>query len=104
MSARRWASVAVVAVVALGGLTSVGLANQPGRSAASARIAKAHPSVTFPIRAERCRFTLTLQRIDPHVLFFTDRPVHESGVIPTADMIQGLFAHGIAAPNASVAT
>jgi hypothetical protein len=56
MSARRWASVAVVAVVALGGLTSVGLANQPGRSAASARIAKAHPSVTFPIRAERCRW------------------------------------------------
>ena len=57
-----------------------------------------------PVAHERGVFTLTLQRVDPHVFFFTDRPVHESGVIPTADMIQGLFAHGIAAPNASVAT
>ena len=116
MRVRRWASVAVwlwlrwVASRVSASPTSPGVrprapaSPRPIRSVTFLFVQNAAAGRLDPVAHERGVFTLTLQRVDPHVLFFTDRPVHESGVIPTADMIQGLFAHGIAAPNASVAT
>jgi hypothetical protein len=47
-------------------------------------------------------YTLSLAGVDPHALFFTDRPAIDSGVIPQKTLLRALFRRGAPPPNAAI--
>jgi hypothetical protein len=47
-------------------------------------------------------FRLTLHGVDPKVVFFTDRPARDSGLIPQKELLRTLWGPGDAPPNAAV--
>jgi len=88
----RWRALAVVAplVLAALGLAACSDGEQPGASAS------APPSYLYSLSAggaglrsdTQGRVTVTMTDTDPHAVWFTDRPVRDSGVMSTADLVE----------------
>jgi hypothetical protein len=47
-------------------------------------------------------YILSLAGVDPHALYFTDRPSIDSGVIPQTTLLKALFRRGASPPNAAI--
>jgi hypothetical protein len=57
-----------------------------------------------PIDGATTRFTLTLSESDTHTIWFSDRPAHISGTMPTADFVADWAGFGFQAvpPNVAI--
>jgi hypothetical protein len=106
----RRASLAVATSLAAGlvaGSASAGINKpEPGNVKGKARsylyVQNARHGTFTAVRGRPGRYRLRLRDVDPHVLFFTDRPARDTGLLSQKALLGSLFAKGRSVPNAAV--
>jgi hypothetical protein len=105
---RRVAGSAALAVVVALSLTlaAVAPADEAGSTHAPRReylfVQNARSGSLVPVAGHAGRYTLTLRHVDPHALYFSDRPSRETGVMPQEALLGALFGKTLPAPNAAI--
>jgi hypothetical protein len=113
-AAVTWWRLAGAVLVAVGAIVALALASpgtSPGRDTPLRRTAQATPELLFVQDARRGTFTkrrgapgylLRLRGVDRKAVYFSDRPVRDTGVVSVEAMLLSLYSRGETAPNAAV--
>jgi hypothetical protein len=98
--------VALLTALAVGASAQSGSGNEPGNVKGQSRsflfVQNARGGTFTRARGKSGGFRLTLHGVDPKLVFFTDRPVRDSGLIPEKELLQLLWGPGDSPPNAAV--
>lgn len=106
-SASAAVATAVLAAALGAGAASAGVDKpEPGNVKGKARsflfVQNARHGTATAVRGRAGRYRLRLRDVDPHVLFFTDRPARDTGLLTQKALTGALFGKGDTPPNAAV--
>src|SRR4051794_36207191 len=96
---------AAVALLALAAPAVASAAEQGNTKSASREylfVQNARSGTFVPVAGHAGRYHLTLKGVDPHALYFSDRPSRETGVIPESALLSALWSKASPAPNAAI--